>query len=49
MKVAALALALFLAVPAQSQDLGTIDFPTSGSAAAQPHFIRGVLLMHSFE
>jgi tetratricopeptide (TPR) repeat protein len=49
MKVAALALALFLAVPAQSQDLGTIEFPTSGSAAAQPHFIRGVLLMHSFE
>ena len=32
-----------------SQDLGTIDFPTSGSAAAQPHFIKGVLLMHSFE
>ena len=32
-----------------SQDLGTIDFPTSGSPAAQPHFIKGVLLMHSFE
>ena len=31
------------------QDLGTIDFPTSGSPAAQPHFIKGVLLMHSFE
>ena len=29
--------------------LGSIDFPTSGSAAAQPHFIKGVLLMHSFE
>ena len=42
-------LALVLTVAAQSQDLGTIDFPTSGSAAAQPHFIRGVLLMHSFE
>lgn len=31
------------------QELGTIDFPTSGSPAAQPHFIKGVLLMHSFE
>lgn len=29
--------------------LGTISFPTSGAAAAQPDFIRGVLLMHSFE
>lgn len=29
--------------------LGTIDFPTSGSAAAQPAFIRGVLFLHSFE
>ncbi len=26
-----------------------IDFPTSGSPAAQPLFIKGVLLMHSFE
>ena len=34
-------------VPAQQ--LGSIDFPTSGSAAAQPLFIKGVLLMHSFE
>ncbi len=32
-----------------TQELGVIDFPTSGSPAAQPHFIRGVLLMHSFE
>jgi hypothetical protein len=31
------------------QELGNIDFPTSGSPSAQPHFIRGVLLMHSFE
>ena len=29
--------------------LGHINFPTSGSAAAQPAFIRGVLLLHSFE
>ncbi len=24
-------------------------FPTSGAAAAQPAFVRGVLLLHSFE
>jgi tetratricopeptide (TPR) repeat protein len=42
-------LAVCLATPAASQDLGTIEFPTSGSPAAQPHFIKGVLLMHSFE
>ena len=35
--------------PVRSQELGSIEFPTSGSAAAQPAFIRGVLLMHSFE
>ncbi len=29
--------------------LGTITFPTSGSAAAQPEFLRGVLYLHSFE
>jgi tetratricopeptide (TPR) repeat protein len=29
--------------------LGRIDFPTSGKASAQPHFIKGVLLLHSFE
>ena len=29
--------------------LGSVDFPTSGSAAAQPLFIQGVLLLHSFE
>jgi len=33
----------------QTQQLGTIDFPTSGSQAAQAPFIRGVLLLHSFE
>jgi hypothetical protein len=29
--------------------LGRIEFPTSGSAAAQPQFLRGVLYLHSFE
>jgi hypothetical protein len=32
-----------------AQELGVIDFPTSGNATAQPLFIKGVLLMHSFE
>ena len=45
--VALVASGLSRMVPAQ--ELGTIDFPTSGSAAAQPLFIKGVLLMHSFE
>jgi tetratricopeptide (TPR) repeat protein len=29
--------------------LGRISFPTSGAAAAQAAFLRGVLLLHSFE
>jgi tetratricopeptide (TPR) repeat protein len=54
----ALAVLAVVSLPASSvvsgfsqmdQDLGAIDFPTSGSAAAQPHFVRGVLLLHSFE
>ena len=32
-----------------AQDLGQITFPNSGSAQAQAGFIRGVLLLHSFE
>src|SRR5579872_6981809 len=35
--------------PALRQPLGKISFPNSGLPAAQPAFIRGVLLMHSFE
>src|SRR6516165_336308 len=38
-----------LGAQAGSPVLGRISFPTSGSAAAQPAFIRGVLLLHSFE
>lgn len=34
-------------VPAQS--LGSISFPNSGRAEAQAPFLRGVLLLHSFE
>src|SRR5207247_1160799 len=33
----------------QAALLGHISFPTSGAAAAQPVFLRGVLYLHSFE
>jgi tetratricopeptide (TPR) repeat protein len=36
-------------IRADASDLGRIDFPTSGSAEAQKHFLRGALLLHSFE
>lgn len=51
LRAALLAAVLALALPAsiRSQELGVVDFPTSGSPAAQPLFIKGVLLMHSFE
>jgi len=32
-----------------AQTLGRVDFPNSGSSAAQPAFLKGVLLLHSFE
>ena len=34
---------------ADAPALGRIAFPTSGSPSAQPPFIHGVLLLHSFE
>jgi tetratricopeptide (TPR) repeat protein len=33
----------------QTTDLGRVNFPNSGAPAAQPAFIRGLLLLHSFE
>ena len=38
-----------LAAQVPPQPLGRISFPTSGSAQAQPFFVRGVLFLHSFE
>jgi len=35
-------------VAAQDAGLGSIDFPTSASPAAAPHFERGVLALHNF-
>ena len=43
-------LLLALVAPAvYAQQLGVISFPNSGDAAAQEPFLRGVLLLHSFE
>ncbi len=42
-------LAIGAGLGAQSGDLGRIDFATSGSPQAQKHFLRGALLLHSFE
>src|SRR5688500_18779923 len=43
-------LALFLVIPVNAQEpkLGRVDFPTSGSPAAQAHFLRGLAALHSF-
>ena len=47
--VVAALLCAAMPLSAQTSALGVIDFPTSGRPSAQPHFIRGVLLLHSFE
>ena len=47
--LAALLLAAFvLDVSGQTSQLGKVDFPTSGSAKAQQHFLRGLAALHSF-
>ena len=52
-RAVAFAIALAAANAAAAQDppaqLGRTEFPTSGAAAAQAHFLRGALLLHSFE
>jgi tetratricopeptide (TPR) repeat protein len=42
-------LRLGISVAAQSGGFGVVVFPTSGSAEAQPYFLRGVAALHSFE
>ena len=45
-------LALLLLVPpalAQEADYGETDFPNSGDAVAQEPFLKGLLMLHSFE
>jgi tetratricopeptide (TPR) repeat protein len=46
---AAAVLVIAASVLAGTPVLGHITFPTSGSSRAQPAFLRGVLLLHSFE
>jgi tetratricopeptide (TPR) repeat protein len=43
------ALAASVSLSSQAPSLGRISFPNSGAAQAQAPFIRGVLLLHSFE
>jgi hypothetical protein len=45
---AVLALALTAPASAQLENVGQLAFPTSGSPAAQPHFLRGAAILHSF-
>jgi tetratricopeptide (TPR) repeat protein len=40
---------LALASNARAQALGSISFPTTGAAAAQPYFLEGVKELHSFQ
>jgi tetratricopeptide (TPR) repeat protein len=42
-------LVLFTSAGLNAQELGSITFPTSGAAAAQPSFVQGVKDLHSFE
>lgn len=51
MRPLALALTITTAAtaPLAAQALGTIEFPNSGKPEAQDLFMRGVLLLHSFE
>jgi tetratricopeptide (TPR) repeat protein len=49
MRHLALALTIATTAPLAAQTLGTIDFPNSGKREAQEPFLRGVLLLHSFE
>src|SRR5690349_19318251 len=39
---------LAINVRAQESQLGRVEFPTSGSAKAQQHFLRGLAALHSF-
>src|SRR5689334_18651767 len=43
-----LTLLIALTVNAQETQLGRVEFPTSGSPAAQAHFLRGLAALHSF-
>jgi len=44
----ALVATLAVSVSAQTSQLGSVHFPTSGSEKAQAHFLRGLAALHSF-
>ena len=44
----ALVATLAVSVNAQTSQLGSVNFPTSGSEKAQAHFLRGLAALHSF-
>src|SRR3982750_2917169 len=43
-----LTLLIAVTISAQESQLGRVEFPTSGSAKAQAHFLRGLAALHSF-
>jgi hypothetical protein len=43
-----LVVVLLTPLSAQLENVGSLSFPTSGSPAAQRHFLRGVAILHSF-
>jgi len=43
-----LVLLITVTIQAQDSQLGRVEFPTSGSAKAQAHFLRGLAALHSF-
>lgn len=47
--LAALVIAALCHGATRAQELGTIDFATSGAPAAQPAFLEGVKALHSFQ
>jgi hypothetical protein len=46
--IAVCLLTLLSPIAGQSDDMGSIDFPTSGSKSAQVHFLEGAAALHSF-
>lgn len=48
LRALALTLLVAISIQAQQSQLGRVDFPTSGSPAAQAHFLRGLAALHSF-
>src|SRR6476469_5509581 len=48
LRAAFLTIFITVTINAQQSNLGRVEFPTSGSPAAQTHFLRGLAALHSF-